>query len=71
MAGLGVAFLSHHTFAMEAETGRLVRLDVQDTPVIREWNVVVRSDRPPTPAVEALLEFLQTEGATLLRAHTA
>ena len=67
MAGMGVAFLSHHTFAMEVASGRLVRLDVQDTPVIREWNVLVHADRPPTPALEALLDFLQAEGAERLR----
>ncbi|THF60659.1 LysR family transcriptional regulator [Pseudothauera rhizosphaerae] len=68
MAGMGVAFLSHHTFAMELESGRLVRLDVQDTPVVREWNVLVHADRPPTPALEALLDFLQAEGAERMRA---
>ncbi|ATE60882.1 LysR substrate-binding domain-containing protein [Thauera sinica] len=68
MAGMGIAFLSHHTFAMEVEYGRLQRLDLQDTPVIREWNVVARADRPLTPALEALLEFLQTEGAAMMRA---
>jgi len=68
MAGMGIAFLSHHTFAMEVESGRLVRLDVVDTPVIREWNVVSRTDRPMTPALDALLEFLQTEGAARMRA---
>ena len=68
MAGMGIAFLSHHTFAMEVESGRLVRLDVADTPVIREWNVVSRTDRPMTPALDALLEFLQTEGAARMRA---
>ena len=65
---MGIAFLSHHTFAMEVESGRLVRLDVVDTPVIREWNVVSRTDRPMTPALDALLEFLQTEGAARMRA---
>lgn len=68
MAGMGIAFLSHHTFAMEVESARLVRLDVADTPVIREWNVVSRTDRPMTPALDALLEFLQTEGAARMRA---
>ena len=68
MAGMGIAFLSHHPFAMEVESGRLVRLDVADTPVIREWNVVSRTDRPMTPALDALLEFLQTEGAARMRA---
>lgn len=68
MAGMGIAFLSHHTFAMEVESGRLVRLDVQDTPVIREWNVLVQAERPLTPALEALLEFLQSDGAAMMRA---
>ena len=48
---------SHHTFAMEVESGRLLRLDVADTPVIREWNVVSRTDRPMTPALDALANF--------------
>ncbi len=67
MAGMGISFLSHHTFAMEVESGRLKRLDVLDTPLIREWNVLASADRPLTPALEALLEFLQTEGATMMR----
>ena len=68
VAGMGIALLSHHSFAMEVESGRLVRLDVADTPVIREWNVVSRTDRPMTPALDALLEFLQTEWAARMRA---
>jgi len=68
MAGMGIAFLSHHTFAIEVDGGRLVRLEVADTPVIREWNVVSRTDRPMTPALDALLEFLQSEGAAMMRA---
>lgn len=68
MAGMGIAFLSHHTFAMEVESGRMVRLDVADTPLIREWNVLARADRPLTPAQDALLDFLQTEAATMMRA---
>jgi len=66
MAGLGIAFLSHHTFAMELETGRLARLDVQGTPVLRAWNVVVRNDRTLSLAVRTLLEFLQDEGVGLM-----
>ncbi len=66
MAGLGIAFLSHHTFGMELAAGRLVRLDVKGTPVEREWNVVVRNDQPLSPAVEALVEFLQDDGKRLM-----
>lgn len=66
MAGLGIAFLSHHVFEMEVAAGRLVRLDVQGTPVEREWNVVVRTDQPLSPAVEALVNFLQGDGVKLM-----
>jgi len=67
MAGMGVAFLSHHTFAMELEAGRLARLDVRDTPVEREWNVLVYADRRASLAAEALLEFLQGPGAEIMK----
>src|SRR6185369_7420498 len=45
MAGMGVAFLSHQCFAMELAGGRLVRLNVLGTPVLREWNVLVPEGR--------------------------
>jgi len=67
MAGLGVALLSHHVFAMELAAGRLARLDVQDTPVLRQWNVVVRSDLTVTPAVQTLFDFLRDNGEELMR----
>ncbi len=67
MAGMGVAFLSHHSFVMEAEAGRLVRLDVRGTPVEREWNVLVYADRQPSLALSALQDFLQREGRKMMR----
>lgn len=69
MAGMGVAFLSHHTLGMERETGRLVRLDVRHTPIEREWNLLLHADRTPTLAVEALVDFLQREGRTMMQAN--
>ena len=66
MAGLGVALLSHHVFGMELAAGRLARLDIQDTPVVREWNVVVRSDLTMSPAVQTLFDFLNEEGEGLM-----
>ncbi|TVO59296.1 LysR family transcriptional regulator [Denitromonas halophila] len=68
MAGMGIAFLSHHTFSMEEAAGHLVRLDVQDTPVEREWNIVVRNDQPLSLAVTTLMNFLQSEGVDLIGA---
>ena len=49
------------------QAGRLVRLDVQGTPVLHKWNVVVRSDLAVTPAVPTLFDFLCDNGASLVR----
>jgi len=67
MAGLGVALLSHHVFGMELAAGRLARLDVSGTPVVRQWNIVVRSDLSVTPAVQTLFDFLRGTGEELMR----
>ena len=66
MAGMGVAFLSHHTFGIEADSGKLVRLDVRGTPVEREWNLLLHADRSASLAVEALIGFLRDEGRVLM-----
>lgn len=71
MAGMGIAFLSHQCFAMELAAGRIVRLPVLGTPVVREWNVLVPEGRAPTPAMVALLDYFQEEGAERLRALAA
>ncbi len=71
MAGMGIAFLSHQCFAMELAAGRIVRLPVLGTPVMREWNVLVPEGRAPTPAMVALLDYFQAEGAERLRALAA
>lgn len=71
MAGMGVAFLSHHTFRMERASGRLVRLDVRHTPIEREWNLLMHADRQPPLAQAALVDFLQGEGRAMMQAEEA
>ncbi|PRD41439.1 LysR family transcriptional regulator [Phyllobacterium phragmitis] len=66
MAGLGIAFISAHTIAMELETGRLVILDVIGMPIRRQWFFVVRTDRTMSPAMKAFQEFLTSKGAQCL-----
>lgn len=68
MAGLGVAFLSAHTVAAEIADGRLVMLDVEGLPVVRQWYIVRHADRRLLPAAGALLEFLTAQGMTFLPA---
>lgn len=66
MAGLGVAFISAHTIATEVEQGRLVILDVVDTPVLRQWFAVNLLDRSPSPAMTAFRDFIARRGSEFL-----
>ena len=66
MAGLGIAFLSGHTVEQECEAGKLVILDVEETPIRRHWYAIGHAARTPTPALQALDDFLRKEGARLL-----
>ena len=66
MAGLGVALISAHTIAAELADGRLVTLDVEGLPIVRQWFVVHRADRPISPAARAFVEFAERRGAEFL-----
>jgi LysR family transcriptional regulator, low CO2-responsive transcriptional regulator len=68
MAGLGVAFISAHTIEQELQLGRLVILDVQGMPIIRQWFSVSRLDRSLSPAMLAFNEFLTQQGSRYLPA---
>ena len=66
MAGLGIAFISGHTIAAELGDGRLIQLDVQGLPVVRQWFVVHLAQRRLLPAATALNAFLIREGHRFL-----
>ena len=66
MAGLGIAFISGHTIEQECQSGKLVILDVVDTPIRRQWFAVTHAAKSPTPALQALDDFLRTRGPSLL-----
>ncbi|MBC7311884.1 MAG: LysR family transcriptional regulator [Rhizobium sp.] len=63
IAGLGLAFISAHTIEQEVKLGRLIILDVVDTPIRRQWFSVSRTDRATNPAMQAFERFLLAEGA--------
>jgi len=69
MAGMGLAFLSLHTIGLEVRSGLLAVLDVQDTPVMRTWNIVRMQSRVMSPAAEAFRYFIIERGEAYLRAH--
>ena len=66
MAGLGIALISAHTIAAEVETGRLVCLDVEELPIVRQWYVINRTDRALSTAARAFRDFATQEGGRFL-----
>ncbi len=69
MAGMGIAFLSLHTIGLELRGGLLAVLPVDDTPVMRRWNVVHLADKVLSPAAEAFRYFVLECGEAHLAAH--
>ena len=69
MAGLGLSFISEHTIGMERSVGRLVVLNIRDTPVKRQWRLVYRTDKRLMPAASAFVQFMDSEGSRLIEAQ--
>src|SRR4030081_3531185 len=63
IAGLGIAFISGHTVATELDERRLVTLDIDGLPVVRQWFVLSRKDKGLLPPARAMVEFLSAKGA--------
>jgi LysR family transcriptional regulator for metE and metH len=66
IAGLGIAFISAHTVAVEIADGRLTMLDVSGLPMIREWHMVRVREKAVMPACQAMWAFLCSEGRQFL-----
>ena len=69
MAGMGLGFLSLHTIGLELRAELLHVLDVEDTPLMRSWNVVHLPSRVLSPAAEAFRYFIIEHGEAHLAAH--
>lgn len=69
MAGMGISFLSLHTMGLELSLGLLMRVDVEDTPVMRTWHVVHLQSKVLSPAAEAFRYFVIERGEPLLIEH--
>jgi LysR family transcriptional regulator, low CO2-responsive transcriptional regulator len=67
MAGMGLAFLSHHTIGLELKAGQLALVHAEGLPVLRDWNVVHRREKRLSPAAAAMKEFVLREGSAFLR----
>ncbi|MBL0088659.1 MAG: LysR family transcriptional regulator [Ideonella sp.] len=69
MAGMGLGFLSLHTLGLELKAGALEVVHVEDTPVVRMWNVVHLQSRVLSPAAEAFRYFILEHGEAHLAEH--
>jgi DNA-binding transcriptional LysR family regulator len=67
MAGLGLTLISAHAVALECEVGRLVRLPVSGTPIMRRWFVVHRAEKSLLPVADTFRSFLLAEAPGLLK----
>jgi DNA-binding transcriptional LysR family regulator len=54
--------VSLHTLELELETERLVVLDVQGFPLLRQWYLVYRRGKRLSPAAAAFRDFVLREG---------
>jgi DNA-binding transcriptional LysR family regulator len=66
IAGLGIALISAHTIEAEVESRRLAVLDVKGLPIMRQWFIVRRADRPFCPIGQAMWDFTRAEAPRLL-----
>jgi DNA-binding transcriptional LysR family regulator len=66
MAGMGVAFLSLHTTALEVSTGRLSVLEVPGLPLVRRWQLVHHRGKLLSPPTEALRYYILEQAEPLL-----
>lgn len=62
MAGMGISFASAHTFQSELAAGRLVVLDVQETPKQLDWCVLTRRDTPLSATQRLLRDHILAHG---------
>jgi DNA-binding transcriptional LysR family regulator len=69
MAGMGLGFLSLHTMGLELKCGLLEIVHVEDTPLVRTWNVVHMQSKLLSPAAEALRYFILEHGEAHLAEH--
>jgi hypothetical protein len=67
MAGMGLAFISAHTVALERQTGKLAILIAEGMPAMRDWFVLHIKGKRLSPAAESFKAFLRDEGRGFIR----
>ncbi len=68
MAGMGVAFISGHTVALEKQAGKLCILDVEGMPELRDWFVIRLKGAVLGSAAQAFSDFVSANGEQFMDA---
>lgn len=66
--GLGLGIVSLHTIEQELKDGRVVILDVESFPIMRQWYIVHRAGKRLSGVARVFEEFVRTEARLLRRA---
>jgi len=66
MAELGLGIVSLHTIEMELSLKRLVVLNVEDFPIIRQWHIVHRNNKRFAAIPEAFKNFVFEQAKSLI-----
>ncbi|QSA96143.1 LysR family transcriptional regulator [Methylococcus sp. EFPC2] len=67
--GLGLGIVSVHTVDRELEDGRVIILDVQSFPILRQWYIVQRAGKRPSIVSKEFADFVRKEGSRFVRVH--
>ena len=65
MAGMGISFLSAHTFQIELEAGRLAVLNLEGMPKMLDWCLLHRRDSALNGIYGAFRGFVLQHGSAL------
>jgi DNA-binding transcriptional LysR family regulator len=68
MANMGLSFLSTRTLRHELASGHMVVMDVVDTPIQGQWQVVHLRNKKLSPTLKAFKQFLIEQGEALINA---
>ena len=63
--GLGLGVVSLHTVEHELRAGRMVALDVEGFPIMRDWYLVYRQGKRLSPAAQSFHDFVLEQGAQM------
>lgn len=65
--GLGLGIVSIHTLERELESGRLVVLDVESFPILRQWFIVYRAGKRLSASATGFADFVRNEAHDYVR----